>query len=41
LEKIDALNNFLRQKVDEKADYNQSLEVLKQILAKPVKDEKV
>jgi flagellum-specific ATP synthase len=41
LEKIDALNNFLRQKIDEKADYNQSLEILKQILAKTVKDEKV
>ena len=43
LEKIDALNNFLRQKVDEKADFHQSLERLKQIQAKPAdcKDEKV
>lgn len=41
LEKIDALNSFLRQKVDERADFSQSLETLKQIQAKPAKDEEV
>jgi len=41
LERIDSLNDFLKQPVGERSDFNQSLARLKQILAGPQDNEKV